>query len=52
MNKLIEWSCSDCGEIFATDEQVYLHCPECGSYKLFESNQPEPQGEANDTASA
>ena len=52
MNKSIEWSCSDCGEIFVTDEQVYLHCPECGSYKLFESNQPEPEGETNDTASA
>lgn len=52
MTELIEWSCSDCGEIFATDEKVYLHCPQCGSYKLFESNQPEPQGEANDTASA
>lgn len=43
----IEWQCSDCANVFTTDEQVFLHCPECGSHKLFETNQPEPdpQGE-------
>ena len=52
MSQLIEWSCADCGEVFVTDENVYLHCPECGSYKLSETNQPEPEGESDVVTSA
>ena len=51
---IIEWSCSDCGEFFITDERVHVDCPDCGSYKVAKVNQPEPdpQGEDNVTTSA
>ena len=48
MTDLIEWYCADCSEIFkrslkfVKENRCLLTCPECGSYKLSQTDEPDP----------